>query len=741
MPTMTCYRDPASPIEERVEDLLRQMTIEEKIGQTQQLSTKEDVQAEIGALASEGMLGSLVLAGTALAGNNSNNNIRHDLLNNIQRLAVEHSRLGIPLIFGRDVIHGHRTVFPIPLAQAASFDPQVVENACRWAAYEASADGVHWTFAPMVDISRDSRWGRTAESYGEDPYLSGVMGVAAVGGFQGENPAADGCILACAKHFVGYGAAEGGRDYNTAEISDNTLRNIYLPPFKDCCDAGVATIMSGFCDINGEAVSGSHYLLTQILRHEWGWDGFVVSDWASVGQLAEHGMAEDAADAARIGFNAGVDMDMSADVYRKHLRKLIESGRVSEDRLNEAVRRILSAKFRKGLFEHPYIDIEKSHAAMRSPVALADAERAAARGFVLLKNKDNALPLSKESRVGIGGPMLDDRRTLLGCWTLDGDPQETTNFREAWDEIAPEMVVARFNPALVDQSLLQICNTRADTIVLFLGEDQAMTGEDNAVVSLDLAPGQVELARAAKQWGKKVVAIVQCGRALVLTNLEPWCDAILVCWHAGSQTAPAVVKTLLGEYRPSGRLPVTFPRHTGQLPLHYNYKPTGRHYGKGGVRDTDFRSSLERYNDCPGQPLYPFGFGLGYGQIQMENVRIESSPKTVAALEAGEPVVLAVDLINTGDRADETVPQVYVRDCVSETTRPVRELKAFRRIAVDAGQRRTERFELNARAFGYYGRNGSWRVDPGRFLLSVAAHSGTPFQLEITLEQDGVSVS
>lgn len=730
---MEPYRDSTRPPAERACDLLERMTLDEKIGQTVQIPSHEEKRALIAEKAAAGQLGSVILAGTTFAGNDPCHQIDREALNDFQRLAVEKSRLGIPLLYGRDVIHGHRTVFPIPLAQAASFDPEIVRQAARVAAIEASADGVHWTFAPMVDISRDPRWGRIAESYGEDPFLSGLMGQAAVRGFQSDNPAAVDTLLACAKHFVGYGAAEGGRDYNTAEITLHTLRNIYLVPFHRCCEAGVASVMSAFHDLDGSSASSHHGLLTKVLREEWGWGGFVVSDWGSVWDLIAHGLAANDADAARLALLAGVDMDMCTNCYSGHLAALIQAGHLPLERLESAVRRILEAKFRKGLFENPFLDTSRAAQVMRLPAHLEAAEKAAAAGSVLVKNDHGLLPLARRPKsVVLAGPFGQDQRSLLGCWTLDGVAAETPSFYEAWRELAPESIASQANPALADQALIHF-GARAETAVLFLGEDQAMTGELNSVADIALPPAQVELARHAKQRGLRVVAVIQCGRPLILTQLEPWCDAILILWHAGSRAAHATVKMLFGDLEPGGRLPVTFPRHPGQIPLHYNHKPTGKPFGRFQPAREDFSTVAEKYLDVSGQPLYPFGHGLAYTQFRYGSARIQNSPENRAALLAGGQLVVSLEIANTGSRAGTAVPQVYVRDCVAEVTRPVRELKAFGKFLLAPGEVREIRLAIGQEAFGYYGQNGQWRVDSGRFFVEVGDHAHSTIRLPFDL--------
>ena len=693
------YKDAALPVAARVEDLLAQMTLAEKVAQlTQVFVTPQTRQQVIERIRQTG-IGSRILAESNLAGNIPQRIAEMDDLNALQRVAVEESRLGIPLLHGRDVIHGHRTTFPIPLAMAAGFDPQAVEEAFAIAGHESASAGVHWSFAPMLDIARDPRWGRVIEGFGEDPYLASQMAAAAVRGFQDR-----GGILACAKHYIGYGAAEGGRDYNTAEISDNTLRNTYLPPFKAAVAAGVGSVMSAFNDLNGESASGSHYLLTEILRGELGFEGFVVSDWGSVADLMTHRVASDEREAAEKAFFAGVDMEMVSECYPHHLAELVEQLIVPQELIDASVRRVLAAKLRLGLFEHPYVEKENFTKEQFTPQNELAARRLAARSMVLLKN-DGLLPLQRGGqRIAVIGPYADQRRALLGSWVNDGLVEETATLAEAMRLAFPQDEILSVASGLYDEMLMAAA--RADVVILALGESNQRNGEFNSVAELRLPAGQEELAAAVAALGKPFVVVVFAGRPLVLTHLLPEANALLYAWHPGSLGAAAVSDLLSGTQAPSGKLPITFPRATGQVPIYYNHKSTGKGEGK--------------YRDLPAEPLFPFGFGLSYTTFEYSDLAV--APKT------GGEVGVSAMVKNTGQCAGDEVVQCYIQDCVAELTRPVRELKGFRRVSLQPGEERRVEFFLGAEELSYYGRGGKWVLEPGEFKVWVGADSNAALE-------------
>ncbi len=690
-------------IKQKIDKLISKMTLEEKAGQLNQVPATIHNKEEVRELARKGLVGSRILASTAWAGNEEQQTADQEETNIIQKIAVEESRLGIPVINGRDIIHGHRTVFPINIGQAASWNPALVEQAAHVAAAEARAVGVHWTFAPMVDVARDPRWGRIVEGAGEDPFLNCVMAVAQVRGYQGDDPSNPDRMLACAKHFAGYGAAEGGRDYNTCEISDNTLRNVYLPAFKAAVDAGCATIMSGFHDLNGESVSGSHYLLTEILKDDWGFDGFVISDWGSVMHLEYHGQAGSPAEAARIGFNAGVDMDMATEYYLNNIRELVESGEVSMERLDDAVRRILRAKFRAGLFDQPYTDFTKAASVLFTQEHREKALELATQSLVLLKNENDILPLKTEGKkIVVAGPLADKRRELLGTWMLDGRNEDTQTVVEALKQSAPEGTIIDPVEKLSDALLHDA--QRYDAMVLVVGESPRRAGEASNVATLDLPPGQEELIERIGQLGVPLVVVVCAPRPLSINAAARYADTIVYAWHPGTMGGQAIADVLLGKANPSGKLPVSLLRSVGQIPLHYQKKNTGH------PRQNDYYTDESWYQDLKGSPLYPFGFGLSYTSFEYSDLEVDKED-----IATDGSVRVSALLTNTGEEAGTEVAQCYIRDLVAETTRPVRELKGFERLTLQPGESRRIEFILGPDELGFYGRDGKKKVEPGEF--------------------------
>lgn len=699
------YRDASAPIPERVADLLSRMTRIEKIAQLSQHFVTPQTREQMKARVRADGLGSRIHSDTNLAGSETGRALEVDELNDFQRVAVEETRLGIPLLHGRDIIHGHRTVFPIPLGLAAAFNPDLVEAAYAVAAREARSAGVHWTFAPMLDIARDPRWGRLVEGWGEDPYLGARLATAAVLGLQGRERGPEGQyagerLMACAKHYVGYGGAEGGRDYNTAEITDNTLRNIYLPPFRAAVQAGVGSVMSAFQDVNGEPATGSRYLLTDLLRGELGFDGFVISDWGSISDLITHRVAADRRAAAQIAFAAGVDMDMAADCYRDHLAELIDSGALTEAQLDAACARILTTKFQLGLFEQPYTDPAAAARVQFTAENRAVARQAARQSLVLLEN-DGVLPLKPAGRIAVVGPLADERRTLMGTWVQDGLIHETATVLEMVRAACPEAEVRHTPGWLLDEVL--VTAARADVVILVVGESNHRTGEDASVASLDLPAGQDALIEAVGALGKPVVLVVLAGRPVLLARARKHVNAVLYGWHPGTEGAGAIADVLFGQAAPSGKLPVSFPRVTGQVPIHYNYKSTGR---------------WQRYVDVPVTPLYPFGYGLSYTTFGYSDLALSA-----ARFSRGEAVTVDVTVTNTGQRPGEEVAQCYLQDCVSSATRPVRELKGFARVALQPGASRRLSFTLGPDELGYFGPGGRWLVEPGQFKVWVGGDS------------------
>ena len=688
-----------------VDNLLSQMTVDEKIGQLHQYFNFKDFNSD---LIRRGGAGSVINAAGALGGQGQSASTSAETCNHIQRLALE-SRLKIPQLFGRDVIHGYRTVFPINLAQAAAWNPALAEEAATVAAREASADGIKWTFAPMLDIARDARWGRIAEGAGEDPFLGAAMARAVVRGFQGDDCSQPERLVACAKHYVGYGAAEGGRDYEGAELSEATLRDVYLPPFQAAVQAGVGTLMSAFLDLNGVPASANRRLLTDVLRGEWGFQGCVVSDWGSVQELIAHGVAEDDAQAAALALHAGVDMDMVSGVYLNTLAASLQAGRVSRDEIDEAARRVLRVKHRAGLFANPFTDPARAARDLRRPEALALARRAARESMVLLKNAQGLLPLEgRFKRVAVVGPLVHAQGELLGTWAPDGRPDEVTPLSESLAQAAPQGVRLSFAEQ-ADQAVLAALS--ADVVVLVVGEHPARSGENANVSHLGLPPGQAELVQAVAAQGKPLVLVVLAGRPLALAREAALAGAVLYAWHPGSEGGAALGEVLFGLESPSGRLPVSLPRASGQTPLYYNHKNSGRPLALPATVSGAF---LSRYVDQPTTPLFPFGHGLTYTTFDYSVPQL-SSQRLRGQLE------ISAQVTNNGLRAGVAVAQLYLRDLVGSLTRPVRELKGFQRLSLAPGETQRVSFAVTEADLAFTRADGSHGAEPGRFQAWVSA--------------------
>lgn len=696
-----------------IEQLLGQMTLEEKIGQLNQVSGGDGADLE---LVRQGRMGSLLNASGALTGQSTGAPSEGaEGKNRLQQLALQ-SRLRIPLLFGRDVIHGYRTVFPIPLAQAAAFNLELTETAAAIAARESSADGVKWTFAPMIDIARDPRWGRVAEGHGEDPFLGAAMAAALVRGFQGRDMAQPDKLVACAKHFVGYGAAEGGRDYDAGEISEPTLRDVYLPPYEAAVQAGVGTIMSAFIDLNGVPATANRHLLTDVLRGEWGFDGFVVSDWDSVGELTNHGVAADRTAAAALALNAGLDMDMVSRVYLQELATAVQTGQTSIATLDRAVLRVLRIKARAGLFDNPFSDPARAAREILTDDARQVARRFARETMVLLKNQGEILPLEGFRRILVAGNFAHARGELFGTWTADGRWEDVTALQEGVRRCAPRGVEVwtADDPVLALDAAQQ-----ADAVVLAIGEHPRRSGENANVSHLGLPPGQAAFIDAMAGLGKPLVLVVFAGRPLAIARQLAQADAVLYAWHPGIEGAGALGELLFGLHAPLGRLPITFPRATGQVPIYYNQKNSGRPVTPDGLFKT-------RYVDLPSSPLFPFGYGLGYTAFHYANLEV-SSPVLRGALQ------ISADVSNIGRRAGSELAQLYVRDLVGSLTRPVRELKGFARLTLAPGETQRVTFTLTEEMLAFTRADGTRGVEPGQFHVWIGPHSADGLQGEFRL--------
>jgi len=718
-------------VEQRVKALLAGMTLEEKIGQMSQVNGGESyIHDYLADGIRAGRVGSVL------------NEVDVDTVNELQRLAVQESRLGIPLLIGRDVIHGFRTVMPIPLGQAATFNPDVVEAGARIAAREAAACGVNWTFAPMIDVSRDPRWGRIAESAGEDPYLGSILGAAMVRGFQGDDLSQPGSIAACAKHFAGYGEAESGCDYASTNIPENELRNVHLRPFRAAVDAGVATLMTSFSDIDGVPATANRFLLREVLREEFGFEGFVVSDWDSIRQLSIHGLTADDLGSAYEAVVAGVDMEMHGDAYIKHLPALVETGRVDVALIDEAVASILATKLRLGLFEDPYTDPARFPAAA-DPEALATARSAALQSVVLLRNEHHALPLSAEElqSVAVIGPLADAPAEQLGTWIFDGDPGLSVTPLAALRSLVGEQVEIRYVKAMHTSRSRDVAfdeavqaATGSDAVVLFLGEEAILSGEAHSRADISLPGAQEELVRRMRASGKPVVVVILAGRPLTLTNIVDEVDAILFAWHPGTMGGPAIADLLFGVESPSGKLPATFPRMVGQVPIYYNQKNTGKPPSPETVVYIDdidadapqLSLGMTSFHlDAGYTPLFPFGHGLSYASFDYRHIRVGE-----AEVRLGSSVTISAEVTNTSDITADEVVQLYVRDLVGSVTRPVRELKGFRRIRLAPGSTETVHFELQTDELAFYGRDMRLVTEPGDFHAWIGGSSATELRTE-----------
>ena len=712
-------------IESRVEALLKQMTLAEKIGQMNQISAGGDVSNYADVLR-KGQVGSIL------------NEVDPVKINELQRIAVEESRLGIPLLVSRDVIHGFHTIFPIPLGLAATFDPALVEEGARVAAVEATAQGVRWTFSPMLDIARDPRWGRMAEGSGEDTYLDARMGEAMVRGYQGTSLDST-SMAACVKHFVGYGAAEGGRDYNSTFLTERQLRNVYLPPFEAAVKAGAMTLMTSFNDNDGVPSTGNSFVVKDVLRGEWGFDGLVVTDWNSMGEMINHGFGTDRKDVAEKAVNAGVDMDMMTFGFLSHLEELVKSGAVSVKTIDNAVRNILRVKVMLGLFEHPYVDVEAAKAVQYAPVHLASAQKTVEESVILLKN-DGILPLKAGTRILVTGPLADAPHDQLGTWSFDGEKAHTVTPLKALQERFPGKV--EYVPGLTYSrekrngfADVVAAARRADVVLVFLGEEAILSGEAHSLADLNLKGSQSELLAALKASGKPVVATVMAGRPLTIERDLPNVDALLYSFHPGTMGGPALANLIFGDVNPSGKTPITFLRTVGQAPLYYSHNMTGRPYKSETLIDEipaeagqTSLGNTSYYLDYGAYPLFPFGYGLSYTSFAYSGIGLDKD-----VYQTDDTITVSFTLSNTGAYDGTEVVQVYVRDLVGTITRPVKELKAFERVSLKAGERRSLKVQIPVQELAFVGLDGVKKVEPGDFQLWVAGDSasGTPLSFTI----------
>ncbi len=717
----------------QVTELVANMTLSEKIGQMSQVNGGGP---DLHEAVRQGRVGSVI------------NEVDVNEVNELQRLAVEESRLGIPLMIGRDVIHGFKTIFPIPLGQAATWDAELVTQAAAVAATEAASVGVNWTFAPMIDITRDPRWGRIAESLGEDTFLCSILGAAMVRGFQGEALDDPNSIAACAKHFAGYGAVEGGMDYSTANIPENELRNVYLPPFKAALDAGVVTFMSSFSDLNGVPATGNEFLMKQILRNEWGFGGFVVSDWDAIRELKVHGFAANDEDAALEAATAGIDMEMASDVYAQYLADLIEAGKFTVEQVDEMVSNILRVKMQLGLFQSPYTDphnfavpVNDEHRQIAKDIAI--------KSCVLLKNDGDTLPLSAKTldSIAVIGPLADDGYEQLGTWVFDGESRHSQTCLQALHDLVGEDLTIRWAPGMSssrshgNEGFEEAVEAAAhsDAVVLILGEESILSGEAHCRAEIGLPGSQEQLIEAISATGKPVVLVVMAGRPLTLEPVIDKVAAVLYAWHPGTMGGPAIVDLLFGVESPSGKLPVSFPRKVGQIPMYYSKKNTGRPPTHDSITHIDAidgkapQTSLGMsafHLDAGFTPLFPFGFGLSYSQFEYRDMHQSSHQ-----LPLGGSIEFSVTVQNTGERVAEEVVQLYIRDLVGSVTRPVKELKGFRRLRLEPGESRRLVFTLHSDDLAFHNRKMQRVTEVGQFHLWIGESSETGLWAEFEVVQ------
>lgn len=710
-------------IERRVDSVFQLMTLEEKVGQMAQYSCNWDITGPVmsddyESLLKKGLVGSMFNAYTV------------DGVRKMQEMALSESRLKIPVLFGYDVIHGYRTIFPMPLAESCSWDLERMRQSAAIAADEASASGIAWTFAPMVDIGRDARWGRVMEGAGEDPYLGSLVAKARVEGFQGGNDwhslSEVNTVLACCKHFAAYGAAEAGRDYNTAELSENTLMNYYMPPYQAAREAGVATYMASFNEINGVPSTGNKWLMTDLLRNQWGFNGFVVTDYTGMNELVAHSIVNNEKEAGELAANAGIDMDMNGAIYSKYLVESVKEGKVPEAQIDRAVKSILEMKFLLGLFDDPYryLDNEREKNTIMKPEYLQAAREAAARSIVLLKNKNNFFPITKDKSLTIAliGPMVKDKINQNGEWAGRGVREESASLFEGLTEkykgTNVRFLYAEGCDLLTDDrskfaQAIAVAR-QADVILAAMGEDFNWSGEAACRTNIQLPGAQQALLKELKKTGKPLGLLVVNGRPLDLSWEDENVDAILEAWYLGTMAGHGMADVISGDYNPSARLTMSFPRNVGQVPIYYNHKPTGRPLPVEAP-ETDYKS---KYVDSPNSPLYPFGYGLSYTTFSVSNLKLDQE-----SFSKGGKINATVEVANTGNCDGELVVQMYIRDVAGSVTRPVKELKGFEKVALKAGEKKQVSFTIDESLLAFYGIDMKKKAEPGDFIVWVGQSS------------------
>ena len=733
----------------KIDSLLSLMTLEEKIGQLNlpgsgDIVTGQAKSSNIAKMIEQGLVGGLF-------------NIKSvQKIKEVQKIAVEKSRLKIPLLFGMDVIHGYETTFPIPLALSCSWDMKLIERSAQIAANEASADGINWTFSPMVDISRDPRWGRIAEGGGEDPYLGSKIAEAMVKGYQGDDLSKSNTILSCIKHFALYGAAEGGRDYNTVDMSRIKMYNDYFPPYKAAIDAGAGSVMVSFNEIDGIPATGNKWLLTDVLRNQWGFNGFVVTDYTGINEMIAHGMG-DLQDVSALAINAGVEMDMVGEGFLSTLKKSVDEGRVSLEQIDNAVRLILNAKYDLGLFENPYkyCDANRQKTEIFNKQNRAEARKTATQSMVLMKNENQVLPLKKSGTIALIGPLADAGDNMPGTWSVATDFSKATSLLKGLNETVGKEVkilfakgsVLEYNETLEQtvygrrknfkrdgrtkeelwQEAVAVAN-KSDVIVLAIGEASEMSGEGSSRANINIPQAQKDLLFELKKTGKPIVLVLFTGRPLVLNEEKETADAILNVWFSGSEAGYAISDILFGDVNPSGKLTTTFPRSVGQIPIYYSHKNTGRPVSEEGTENCKYEEYRSAYMDECNTPLYPFGFGLSYTTFKYGTINISSNKMT-----SNSTIVVAVDISNTGNYDGQEVVQLYTRDLVGSVTRPVKELKGFQKIFLKKGETKTVTFEISANDLKFYNSELKYVSEPGKFEVFVGGDSTTDKKVSFEL--------
>ena len=720
-----------------VESLLEKMTLDEKIGQMNQYNGFYDATGP-----------SPILGDAKKKYNNLKNGLVGSMLNvrgvkdvrAFQKIAVEETRLGIPLIFGFDLIHGYKTIAPIPLAESASWDINEIRKSASLGAKEASAAGINWTFAPMVDISRDARWGRVMEGAGEDPFLGSLIAAARVKGFQGNDLSSPSTVAACAKHFAAYGFVESGRDYNTVDIGLSTLHNIVLPPFKAAVDAGVRTFMNGFTELNGIPVTADSYLQREILKKQWGFKGFIVSDWGSLREMMDHGYAKDRKHAGELALNGGSDMDMESTIYIEELSNLVKEGKVNIDQIDDAVRRILLVKFELGLFDDPYkyCDLVREKKITGSQEIIDGALEMAKKSIVLLKNKNNLLPLKKSGqKIALIGPLAADKNSPLGNWRVAADNNTAVSVLEGLSNYGGNEIIHSQGVRLVNKipdgfheevqlnltdktgiSEAKEIAEKADVVIMVLGEYGFQSGEGRSRANIDLPGFQQELLEEIHQVNSNIVLVLMNGRPLTLNWPSKNIPAILETWHLGTQSGNAISQVIYGDYNPSGKLPMSFPRSVGQMPLYYNHKSTGRPGADGEDAGSVFWS---HYQDEKNTALYPFGFGLSYTSFKYSNIKLSKK----VLIKDNDELIASVKLTNSGKLKGKEVVQLYIKDKFASSTRPVRELKGFQMIELNPGETKNVSFKINSKMLEFYSSRNIWESENGDFELFIGTNSNT----------------